>query len=177
MEGLYEQLALHGYGYGPAFRGLRAVWRDGADVFAEVRLPEEARDEADRYGMHPALLDAVLHAVGPGGLLSGGQALVPFAWSGVHLHMAGECWSGPGCGGPPDTLQLTAVDAVGDPVITVDSLVLRPVTAVQLDGGHDRDGLFTVRWTPAQAGTALADSEPVGPVRWPGRAAASWRAP
>ena len=35
-------LAAAGYGYGPAFRGLRAAWRRGEDVFAEVALPEEA---------------------------------------------------------------------------------------------------------------------------------------
>ena len=51
-----------GYGYGPAFRGLRAAWLDGADVCAEVVLPEEAAAEAGLFGLHPALLDAALHA-------------------------------------------------------------------------------------------------------------------
>ncbi|WP_161966787.1 polyketide synthase dehydratase domain-containing protein, partial [Mycobacterium marinum] len=36
IGGLYERLARRGYGYGPAFQGLRAVWRRGRDVFAEV---------------------------------------------------------------------------------------------------------------------------------------------
>jgi acyl transferase domain-containing protein len=40
-EGLYERLALEGYGYGPAFQGLAAVWRREDEVFAEVRLPQE----------------------------------------------------------------------------------------------------------------------------------------
>ena len=43
MEGLYERLAGGGLVYGPAFRGLREVWRRGEDLFAEVALPEAVR--------------------------------------------------------------------------------------------------------------------------------------
>ena len=66
--GLYEQLAAAGYGYGPAFRGLRAAWRQGDELFAEAALPEEAAQEAGSFGVHPALLDAVLHAAGLAGM-------------------------------------------------------------------------------------------------------------
>ena len=38
----YEHLAERGYGYGPAFRGLTAMWRRGDEVFAEVTLPADA---------------------------------------------------------------------------------------------------------------------------------------
>ena len=66
LAGLYAGLAARGYGYGPAFRGLRAAWRRGEEVFAEVALPEEAAADAGPFGLHPALLDAALHAVGLG---------------------------------------------------------------------------------------------------------------
>ncbi|MYR57971.1 polyketide synthase, partial [Streptomyces sp. SID625] len=62
LDGLYERLRARGYDYGPVFQGLRAVWRAGEDVFAEVVLPGQTRDEAGRFGLHPALLDAALHA-------------------------------------------------------------------------------------------------------------------
>jgi acyl transferase domain-containing protein len=39
VEDLYPRLAAHGYGYGPAFQGLRAAWRDGDEAWAEVELP------------------------------------------------------------------------------------------------------------------------------------------
>ena len=45
VEGVYQQLAGYGYGYGPVFQGLRAVWRDGDSIYAEVCLPEQV--EAD----------------------------------------------------------------------------------------------------------------------------------
>ncbi|GAA3354692.1 hypothetical protein GCM10017744_013880 [Streptomyces antimycoticus] len=90
LEGFYERSEAAGYAYGPSFQGLRAVWRDGADLLAEVALPEAAGD-ADGFGIHPALLDAALH---PALLLDtgsererdgGGQVLLPFAWNGVSL--------------------------------------------------------------------------------------------
>ncbi|MEU9737468.1 type I polyketide synthase, partial [Streptomyces sp. NPDC048002] len=66
VSGFYEGVEAVGYGYGPAFRGLRAVWRRGGEVFAEVELGESERAEAVRFGLHPALLDAALHANGFG---------------------------------------------------------------------------------------------------------------
>ncbi|MFJ1569952.1 beta-ketoacyl synthase N-terminal-like domain-containing protein, partial [Streptomyces erythrochromogenes] len=39
LDGAYEGFAGAGFGYGPVFRGLRAVWRRGEELFAEVALP------------------------------------------------------------------------------------------------------------------------------------------
>ena len=39
----YPELAARGYEYGPAFRGLRSVWRRGGEVFVEAALPEQAK--------------------------------------------------------------------------------------------------------------------------------------
>ena len=58
----YEPLAARGYEYGPAFQGLTAMWRRGDEVFAEVRLPEAAGG-VNGFGVHPALLDAAMHAL------------------------------------------------------------------------------------------------------------------
>ncbi|MBI0301538.1 polyketide synthase dehydratase domain-containing protein, partial [Streptomyces sp. PRKS01-29] len=57
---VYERLAGVGLEYGPVFQGVRAAWRRGDEVFAEVVLGEEQRAEAGRFGLHPALLDAAL---------------------------------------------------------------------------------------------------------------------
>ena len=98
---LYERLVEQGYGYGPVFQGLRAAWQRGDEVFAEVALPEGAREEAARFGLHPALLDAALHAAGLGpfdthsetaGTNESADAVgvrLPFSWSGVSLRAVG----------------------------------------------------------------------------------------
>lgn len=99
---LYPRLARVGYGYGTAFQGLKAVWKRGDDLFAEAELPQDAGvgatsgAGAGAFGLHPALLDAVLHV----NLveLAEGEAVLPFSWSGVTLaHRAaarGRQWSG-----------------------------------------------------------------------------------
>ncbi|GAA1018274.1 hypothetical protein Aple_034790 [Acrocarpospora pleiomorpha] len=62
LTGWYERLHDQGYTYGPAFHGLTAAWRLGEEVLAEVSLPADQLPTAGAYGIHPALLDAALHA-------------------------------------------------------------------------------------------------------------------
>ncbi|ALO91600.1 Modular polyketide synthase [Streptomyces hygroscopicus subsp. limoneus] len=138
--GVYADLAGQGYGYGPAFQGLRAAWRHGDDVYAEVALPEEAATDASRFGLHPALLDAALHAADLDAPPRP-EVLVPFAWSGVTLHATGA----PAlrvkitrAGG--DTIALRLADATGAPVADIEALTSRPVP--------DGDVLYAVRWSP-----------------------------
>ncbi|WP_399217819.1 SDR family NAD(P)-dependent oxidoreductase [Streptomyces sp. SAJ15] len=171
MDGLYERLAGLGLEYGPVFRGVRAAWRRGDDVFAEVALPEEHWAEAERYGIHPALLDAALHVTGIGHLTGQdaidaeetGAARLPFAWSGVSLHATGATMlrvrlSRAGA----DGVSVLVADVTGAPVASVGSLVGRPVSPELLDAAATRsslDSLFGLRWeaVPAVAATAAAD--------------------
>ena len=148
---------------------VRAVWRRGGEVFAEAVLPEAAAPDAARFWLHPALLDAVLGAarlagdeepnVGPG------QVLLPFAWGGVSLHAAGAAVLRARLTRTGDTVSVTAADDAGTPVLTVRSLVLRPVEASQLEAvaGRLRDALFGVDWVriPAPAGAGGRE-----PGRW-----------
>ncbi|MGK5636989.1 type I polyketide synthase [Streptomyces sp. URMC 126] len=153
IGGMYDEAA-GAYGYGPAFQGLRAVWRRGEDVFAEVELPEAVARDAGSFALHPALLDAVLHA---GGLVGEaerdepGQVRLPFAWTGVELHAGGASvlrarLRRDGQGG----LNVTAADTSGAPVVSVASLITRPVSADRLRPAEEgvADSLFTVEWTP-----------------------------
>ena len=154
VEGLYEGLAAAGYRYGPAFRGLRAAWRRDGEVFAEVVLPEDAAADAAGYGIHPALLDAVLHTAGLAGDEEPGGELLPFAWGGVSLHTAGATALRARLTRSGTTVSLTAADGTGTPVITVHSLVLRPVAAGQLElaAGGAGETQFSVEWTPVATG-------------------------
>src|SRR5437762_2644614 len=70
---------------GPVFQGLRQLWRDGESIYVEAQLPETT--DVDGFGLHPALLDAVLHGLLAGG--SGGGGGLPFAWNGVRLLAGG----------------------------------------------------------------------------------------
>ncbi|WP_049576888.1 type I polyketide synthase [Nocardiopsis sp. SBT366] len=82
----YAALRALGYDYGPAFRGLRSVHRHAGELFLDVELPDSAGESADFLGPHPALTDAVLHAVLRNHRAEGHHGpLVPFAWGGVRL--------------------------------------------------------------------------------------------
>ncbi|MER5556929.1 SDR family NAD(P)-dependent oxidoreductase [Streptomyces sp. NPDC002793] len=154
--GFYDAAAEGGYGYGPAFQGLKALWRRGDEVFAEVVLGQEARADAAAFGLHPALFDAALHAVGAAGLLPGtGEVRVPFAWQGVSSYSTGATELRVRLSRPTEreAVRLDAVDPTGVPVLHVESLEFRPVSAAQLAAVHGpRDALFTVDWTPAAPG-------------------------
>ncbi|MFE9728846.1 polyketide synthase dehydratase domain-containing protein, partial [Streptomyces sp. NPDC005794] len=150
---LYAGFAAAGLGYGPAFQGVRAAWRVGDEVFAEVALPEGERAEAAQYGLHPALLDASLHGIALtaiGRNEQGTGARLPFSWSGVSLHATGaselRVRLTPAASG---AVSLTVADVAGEPVATVDSLTLRALAAGELDAasGTGDDSLFRVDWS------------------------------
>ncbi|GAA3837621.1 hypothetical protein GCM10022243_00150 [Saccharothrix violaceirubra] len=146
---LYDTLADAGYDYGPTFRGLRALWRHGDDLHAEVVFPG---DTTSGYGLHPALFDA---AIQPLTLLTGitvgndvGDSLarLPFSFSGARISRTAAALRVTLSPTAPDTYAVRITDTAGDRVAAVDSLVLRPVGTADL--ARQPDTLFTLDWTP-----------------------------
>jgi len=136
----YARLAARGHHYGPAFRAVTALWRRGTDLFADLTLP--AREVATAYTLHPALLDAALHAA----LLAEEptEPRVPVACTGVTVHAPGAATArahlvrlG------PDEVRVTLTDPTGQPLATVDSLVTRPLPAPTR--------LYRTTWRPVTA--------------------------
>ncbi|MFV2216081.1 SDR family NAD(P)-dependent oxidoreductase [Actinomadura sp. LOL_016] len=149
LDGFYDELVRAGYEYGPAFQALTGAWRSGDEIFAEAVLPGELRDDAARFGLHPVLLDAVLHArVGLDGLggPDGAPPRLPFAWNGVALHATGATvlrarMSADGA--------MAIADGAGSPVATVDALSLRvPARSARPSAQGVRDRLFHLEWRP-----------------------------
>ncbi|MEV4898542.1 type I polyketide synthase, partial [Nonomuraea sp. NPDC055795] len=162
IEDVYPELEAAGLTYGPAFQGLRAAWRSGDVLFAEVELPETQRDQAGRFGVHPALLDAALHLAAHDGLRDSppGHNRLPFAYRGVRLHASGAHTlrvrldlRG------ADELSLYAADTSGAPVLTVGSLRARLISADRLRPAE----LYHVTWTPVATGADSA-AEPPEPL-------------
>ncbi|MGW0642020.1 type I polyketide synthase [Streptomyces badius] len=158
-DGMYEELAARGSGYGPMFQGLRAAWRSGDEIYAEVGLPENSRATAEDYGLHPAVFDAALHAIGLAATEDQGMAL-PYAWSGVELFATGasvvRVRVRPARGDAPGrSVALDIADVTGQPVASVTALTLREIAEEQLAAavrpttGTAGDALFGIEWTPA----------------------------
>nr|AXL05422.1 type I polyketide synthase [uncultured bacterium] len=153
VANLYPDLAERGYAYGPAFQGVRAVWRRGDEVFAEVALPDEMRDAAAGFGIHPALLDAAIQTGTVAAAATGepGQSMMPFSWNNLTLHAVGaSALRVRVAPAGQDALSIQAADPTGGPVLTMDSLVLRAVATEQLDTTAV-DALFAVEWTELPA--------------------------
>ncbi|MEV5955790.1 type I polyketide synthase [Streptomyces sp. NPDC051987] len=161
VDAFYSSLVERGHTYGPAFQGLRAVWRRGDEVYAEVALADGQQEEAARFGVHPALLDAALHACEFVAPADGSRTELPFAWRRLTLHAAGAAAlrvrvtpSGPA------VVSVQAADATGRPVLATGSLAFRAVSPEQLAAAADApgaDALFRVEWTelalPQRTGT------------------------
>ncbi|WP_051834163.1 type I polyketide synthase [Streptomyces sp. NRRL S-646] len=177
IDGAYERFAALGLSYGPAFQGLRGVWRRGEEVFAEVGLSEEQEGVADRFGAHPALVDAALHAVMFTSAFGDGRARLPFSWAGVSLWASGaRALRVRMVPVGPDAVALELADPTGGPVASVESLTLRETSGdlAATDAGP-MDGLFQIDWAkvptgsgagqvPAVVGTALPGPDETVPV-------------
>ncbi|MGW4060035.1 type I polyketide synthase [Amycolatopsis sp. NPDC004747] len=163
VDGLYDRLAERGLTYGPAFRGVRAAWSLGADVFAELALADEP---ADRYAIHPALLDAAFQAseltADSGRDAEHGH--IGFSWTGIRLAAAGATGLRARITRTaPDALNVTCTDTAGRPVVTIDRVELRPVSADQLRTARADLGnsLFTVNWVAQPVPSPPVGSEDV----------------
>ncbi|WP_286014407.1 MULTISPECIES: type I polyketide synthase, partial [Nocardia] len=149
----YSAMAVRGVGYGPAFRGLRSVRRRGDEVFAEVDTAGDAG-----FRVHPAALDAVLHAVLVADDDAESVVALPFSWSGVRMYPEADPHSlrvrltrtGPA------SVALVATDGRGRAALTVDSVSIRPVSVEQLRAARPQraDSLFTLDWTAAEPSSA-----------------------
>jgi polyketide synthase 12 len=147
----YAEMSARGYEYGPAFRGLTAMWRRGDEVFAEVAIPQEL--QTNGFGVHPVLLDGALHAVVLSRPDNDGEMALPFSWQKVSLHASGA--SAVRARLAPNgtsSMSIDLADGLGLPVLSVEAMVARPVTAQQLAaavGGTGGGELFEVAWSPA----------------------------
>ncbi|MFI9569757.1 type I polyketide synthase, partial [Streptomyces rishiriensis] len=158
LTDFYADQASAGYAYGPLFQGLSTLWTLEEDIYAEVTLPAHDAEAAAGFGLHPALLDAVLHC---GAFTERkaeeGKLILPFAWNGLTLHASGATslrvrMTPTG----PESVALELADGDGAPVASVESLVLRAVADEQLKAagrtGPGTDVLFAVEWTAMPAG-------------------------
>ncbi|MER8226201.1 SDR family NAD(P)-dependent oxidoreductase [Streptomyces sp. NPDC094143] len=161
LDGFYEAFADRGHLYGPLFQGLTRVWTRGEEVFAEVRLPADADPAAGAFDLHPALLDAALHAVMFVPMEDAGR--LPFSWNDVRLDAVGASalrvrmvQRG------PEAVALELADPAGRPVASVGSLTLRELTG-DLDGATvgspGRQGLYEVDWQPVPPSGAPAPAD------------------
>jgi thioester reductase-like protein len=174
VDAVYARVARVGMTYGPAFRGLRKLWRLGTQFYAECRIPDHIAPDAQRYGMHPALLDAALHgclaAAAEAGLLSE-QALLPFSFSGVGLYAVGASDLRARITVTSEAeYSVDLADGTGSPAGRISALAFRPAGNLGAQARQALAGraLFGVRWTPPAARAAATSGVSLSVVSWDG---------
>jgi len=151
----YQRLTGLGLGYGPAFQGVRSAVAtgDGA-LLARLSLPSVARDVADPYPVHPALLDAALH-VAAAFDASDGRVLLPVAVGRCVLPPGGATEltalvRRTGASSTDLTLDVTLWDADGLPAGRLDGVRLRAADPADLNAASENGRhLYEVAWTAA----------------------------
>ncbi|WP_347813619.1 type I polyketide synthase [Actinomadura sp. 6K520] len=165
---MYERLDERGYRYGPAFQGVTRAWQDGDDHYADIVLPDGM--EPTGYGIHPALLDAALHQIAFAALPvdgSRGETYMPFSFGGislgatgatrlrVHIHDLGE-----------HRVAVAAFDSAGRPVVTIESLTLRPSKPFSPSSVTGSKHLFELRWTTPTSHASRLQEASAAPSSW-----------
>ncbi len=159
----YARHAATGVAYGPMYRLVRSIRRQGNEALAMLELGDEWTRELGRFRMHPGLFDAALHATAD--LMDGfggGAPLLPFA--------AGEVeWLRP----LPARLRAYAVkagynlchvaliDEDGRVCAKVKNLAARE-QAIAAEAAELRPRFYRPRWTPVSRAAGAAT--PLGRV-------------
>ncbi|MGH6649469.1 polyketide synthase dehydratase domain-containing protein, partial [Aquabacterium sp.] len=171
---LYESLAGAGFEYGPVFQGLTRAWSLNDAIYAEISLGEDELPTADRYSVHPALLDAALHTMFFASNGEEGVAL-PFAFNNVRVPISGagqlrvravktqeggeEGSAADGAAdGAPSRTSIEAFSESGEHLVSVGGVVARKADPAQFkQAASSDDALFALEWVPAASAEAPED--------------------
>ena len=173
LAGLYDRLAAKGLAYGPAFRGLRELSRRGHELYGRLVLP--ASVPAHGYAVHPAMLDAGLHAI-LAATIDQPELRIPFELGGVrlaqaqagprelHIHIVmGEADGALAFYDPAGALVLEA--RIGLRAVSRDKLAAAPAAAAKPRAGE----LYRLQWAlkppaggpPRDAACAIVGAGPL----------------
>ncbi|MEU1245015.1 polyketide synthase dehydratase domain-containing protein, partial [Micromonospora parva] len=157
--GHYELLARHGVEYGPFLRAVRAAWRDGQDLLAELAVPDLDGPDAGRFVLHPALLESALAVIPtddtPQALRVLSGLTVREVGAGtvrVRLHPTGAT-----------TFSVTFIDEQGNLVVHADTVELGGIAADDLKAAEPATPAM---YTPAPAAGGIGIDQAGTVVRW-----------
>ena len=161
----YARLEESGLQFGPAFRGLAALWRGRAEARGRVSAPACIASELEAHRFHPALMDACLQVIGvaAGDAVGGSRLYVPLGVDRVVLHRAppetllSEARLRPG-GGDVLVADVRISDEAGEPVADLEGVRLKRVEGALVRPAAP-EALFEVRWRPQPRGGVAPSAE------------------
>jgi acyl transferase domain-containing protein/acyl carrier protein len=173
----YRKLDDGGVHYGPLLQSVAQLWRNDADMLGEVQVPDGPDSDADRFQIHPAILDAGLQVFGAAVAAQASDSFrqglyLPTRIDEVRVHArpGRHLWA-------HARVQHRAADATTGDVRLLDDA---GQAAVEIQGlrfdylGEDTqraaaanldDWLYEFRWQPKER-AAGNPAEPAGPASW-----------
>lgn len=158
IGGAYAALGETGMHYGPTFRCVRSIWRsqDGSLLRARLQLLDglTTSSSTSLFSIHPALLDAALHAgalvAAAANSTAGRKPRLPFILKGVQiLRSLGRDASifvkvpNREYMDPDGKFSVTLEDQAGDVIAVIAEVMTRPWKAISRAAD-----LFRMEWTP-----------------------------
>jgi acyl carrier protein len=135
-----------------AVNGYGAGWRRGDEFFIDVGLADDYQTDAARFGIHPALLDAVLDSA------RADDRQWPATWTGLSLRASGASTLRVRVAPVGDCgVSVWASDGFGVPVLSVDSVVLGSMPDGPVPAADD--ALFRMEWVPVVSGEGVVEVE------------------
>jgi NADPH:quinone reductase-like Zn-dependent oxidoreductase/acyl carrier protein len=172
----YDMALENGIQFGPSFQIIEQMWRQDGEALAMIRLPAAPRAQADRYQIHPVMLDACFQTLA-GALPDYGEQFdtyLPIFCESLQLHyQPGDMvWSHaqlqPGTEAGQDTIigDIQAYSADGQRVLDIRGLrfkrasteALRRIVEHQAGQTSD-DWFYEVGWEPV-AGAPVTQTAP-----------------
>ncbi len=152
IENIYSNLEEIGLSYGSVFRCLKEVYRSNQTVYAKVKLSDEQAKDAEKYAIHPALLDSALHAIFFLYEETHRQNVrLPFEINHATLYAKGakELYAKLVLKSE-DTVEISLYDTGGLLVAHIKELVLRTATAQQIKQATTQQNkhIYKLKWRP-----------------------------
>jgi NADPH:quinone reductase-like Zn-dependent oxidoreductase len=158
----YQKFEEAGLDFGPGFHPLRQVFQGPREALVEFEIPSIARENADRYQVHPVALDACLQAVAAAAMTIEGRN------SGLHLpvgieklQILGDCRELTIAHaelrerGEELSADFRGFDRNGRLLLAAEGFITRPLQLPQTDAVHDL--LYEIEWLPLPSDTKAID--------------------
>jgi acyl transferase domain-containing protein/surfactin synthase thioesterase subunit/acyl carrier protein len=162
---VYDRLNELGLEYGPSFRGIRELYLGQNETLTRVRLPDGLANT--QYVIHPAFLDACLHAYplvlkGAGKVSRGhGRSYLPVSLEGFRCYQDGvdKAWVHTSLRsvekGDTQVVDIRVYDEAERPVADLDGLAVRllPFAKLHSSQASADDGFYRVAWRKSDRDT------------------------
>lgn len=181
-QAYYRKLDQEGLHHGPAFQGIKAIWKGRGEALGRIEATSSIREDSGSYAVHPALLSACLKLVEIADLEKPGspgqETYMPLMWERATLHapIGGRVWSHAKVRPKHEadkeirTADVQLLDDLGNVLMDLEGLHFKRTSRRALlrrgPPGRLPDLLYQIEWRPRKEPFKAPISPPSGRGLW-----------